>query len=336
LLRALDRWLIDWDEALDALSLTALRYFIEVVDQRGFTAAAKTLHVAQPTLTRSMQNLEFKLDCKLLMREGSSFDLTPAGELLVRRGRMLLAEHRSMLSDLSVALGHRKEHVAVNGSLITSLHLLPQAVLRLANERPNLRVSLVGSNDANYTWKRSAILSGELDAALSIYDPSNAMEGLVQELLVEPVLRPMVRTGHPAIGKVEAFADLLKYPWIVLPGRAQTTFETEFRIRGLPSPRDTVAVSEWRMALDLLSATDHIAVVPYHSALLSDRMDRFATLPFTFQVRPLAISLLYRPLGAHREATRSFVETVKLIIAEAVQRDGAVRAVSHPSEPLGR
>jgi DNA-binding transcriptional LysR family regulator len=306
---------------LDALSLTALRYFIEVVDQRGFTAAANALHVAQPTLTRSMQNLEFKLNCQLLVRNAGSFELTPAGELLVRRGRMLLAEHRSMLSDMSVALGHRKEQVAVNGSLITSLHLLPQTIVRLATERPNLRVALIGSNDANYAWKRSAVLSGELDAALSIYDPDNAVAGLVQELLVEPVLRPMVRVGHPALN-IDEFSGLLKYPWITLPGRAQTTIETEFRIRGLASPRDTVAVSEWRIALDLLSVTDHIAVVPFHSALLSDRMERFATLPFTFKVRPLAISLLYRPLGAHREATRAFVDTIKRIIAEAVQAPG--------------
>ena len=302
--------------------LTAMRYFIEIVEQRGFSAAAKTLHVAQPTLTRSLQNLEFKLDCKLIERDAGSFDLTPAGELLFRRGRMLLAEHRSMLSDLAVINGYRKEHVAVNGSLITSLQLLPQVMVQLAIERPNLRISLIGANDANYTWKRAAVLSGELDVALSLYDIANSSEGLIQEVVVEPVLKPMVRAGHPAIRKDVDFEDLLDYTWVMLPGRAaQETLETELRVRGLPSPRDTVAVSEWRIALELLCVTDFIAIVPYHPALLTDRMERFASLPLTFQTRPLAISVLYRPMGAHRDATRAFIDTIKRVIREAAEND---------------
>jgi len=300
--------------------LTALRYFIEVVDQGGFTAAAKTLHVAQPTLTRSMQNLEFKLDCKLLNRDGGLFELTPAGELLLRRGRMVLAEHRSMLSDLAAVNGYRKEHVSVNGSLITSLHLLPHVMVRLAIERPDLRISSVGANDANYAWKRAAVLSGELDVALTLYDPVNSTEGLIQEVVVEPVLRLMVRAGHPALQKDLKFEDLLKFGWIVLPGRAgQATLEPECRIRGIPAPRDTVSVSEWRIALDLLAVTDYIAIVPYHPALLTDRMNRFANLPLTLQTRPLAISVLYRPIGARREATRAFIDIVKRVIQDAIE-----------------
>jgi DNA-binding transcriptional LysR family regulator len=309
--------------------LTALRYFVEVVDQRGFTAAAKSLHVAQPTLTRSVQNLEFKLDCKLLVRDGGSFELTPAGELLLRRGRMLLAEHRSMLSDLAVVNGYRKEHVSVNGSLITSLHLLPQVMVRLAIERPDLRVSLIGANDANYAWKRAAVLSGELDVALSLYDPVNSAEGLIQEVVLEPVLKPMVRAGHPALEKAADFEELLNYPWIVLPGRAgQATLEPECRIRGLPSPRDTVSVSEWRIALELLAVTDYIAVVPYHPVLLKDPTDRLVSLPLTFQTRPLAISVLYRPLGAHRDATRALIDTVKRVIRDAAEDPAASAATS--------
>lgn len=298
--------------------LTALRYFIEIVDRQGFTAAAKSLHVAQPTLTRSLQNLEFKLNCTLLDREGGAFDLTPAGELLVRRGRMLLAEYRSMLGDLDALNGQRQEHIAVNGSLMTSLYLLPQVLLRLAKEQPNLRVSLIGANDANYEWKRSAVLSGELDVALSLYDPENSMEGLVQELLVDPVLKPMVRVGHPALRDGIKFEDLLEYPWIVLPGKPnQATIETEFRVRGLPSPRDTVAISEWRIAFDLLAVTDHIVVVPYHPALLADRIDRFAMLPLAFQVKALAIGIISRPMAAHRSATRAFIDTMRSVINDS-------------------
>lgn len=298
--------------------LTALRYFIEVYDQKGFTAAARKLNVAQPTLTRSLQSLEFRLDCKLIDREGGAFDLTPAGDLLLRRGRMLLAEHHSMLADLKALGRPPTEHVAVNGSLISALHLLPAAMLKLARERPGLKVSLIGANDGDYAWKRTALLSGELDVALTVYDPVNSEAGLVQELLVEPELKLMVRSDHPILQGQFEFEDLLAYTWINLPGQAtRATVETEFRIRGCPSPHDTIAVSEWRIALELLATTDHVAVVPYHPALLADRARRLVALPITFHVRPLAIGILFRPLGAHREATRAFIDAVRRVVAAA-------------------
>jgi DNA-binding transcriptional LysR family regulator len=311
--------------------LTALRYFIEIYDSQGFTPAAKKLNVAQPTLTRSLQNLEFQLDTKLIERGSRAFELTPAGALLLKRGRMLLAEHRSLLSDLS-AIGHPgHEQVTVNGSLITSLHLLPQAMLQLAIENPDLRVSLVGANDANYTWKRDAVLSGELDVAISIYEPANAVSGLIQELLIEPVLTPMVRSKHPIFQSEFGFEDLLRYRWIMMPGEAnRATIATEFRIRGLPSPSDIVEVSEWRFALDLLRVTDCVTIVPYHPALLATNTSGLAALPIEFHVRPLAIGLLMRPLATHRAATEAFVNAVKGVIRDAGGADVTKDSIENP------
>ena len=302
-------------ERLRRPMLTALRYFIEVVDRRSFTAAARHLNVAQPTLTRSLQNMEFRLNCKLVNRDGGAFELTPAGDMLMHRGRMLLAEYRSILSDLETVNRQSPEQVVVNGSLITSLHLIPQAMLRLAVEQPQIRVSLIGANDADYAWKRAAVLSGEVDAVVSVYDPANSEAGLVQELLVEPELKIMVRADHPVLRGEVNFEALLDYPWIVLPGRGnQATIDTEFRVRGLPLPRDTVAISEWRVALEMLRVTDLVTVVPYHPALLASRADHLVALPLTFHVRPLAIGMICRPLGGQRAPTRAFIDAVRKVV----------------------
>ena len=40
------------------MDLRALRYFIEVVRQNGFTRAAETLHVTQPTISKMVKALE--------------------------------------------------------------------------------------------------------------------------------------------------------------------------------------------------------------------------------------------------------------------------------------
>ncbi|MDD1405832.1 LysR family transcriptional regulator [Limosilactobacillus reuteri] len=43
------------------MEVRVLRYFIEVVQERNISNAAKRLHISQPTLSRQLMDLEEKL-----------------------------------------------------------------------------------------------------------------------------------------------------------------------------------------------------------------------------------------------------------------------------------
>src|SRR5215212_3922718 len=70
--------------------LRLIRYFVEVAQERNVTRAAERLHVAQPSLSAAVRQLEGQLGVDLLERRGRGIALTPAGELLLQRGRELL------------------------------------------------------------------------------------------------------------------------------------------------------------------------------------------------------------------------------------------------------
>ena len=53
------------------MDLKDLRYFAAIAESGSMTAAAKSLHVSQPTLTVAMQNLEERLKTQLFVRERS-------------------------------------------------------------------------------------------------------------------------------------------------------------------------------------------------------------------------------------------------------------------------
>jgi len=73
------------------VDLRDLRYFAAIAESGSMTAAAKTLHVSQPTLTVAMQNLEEELKSQLFLRERSGVRLTVTGEELLRHANDVFA-----------------------------------------------------------------------------------------------------------------------------------------------------------------------------------------------------------------------------------------------------
>src|ERR1700733_3586659 len=73
------------------MDLNHLRYFQAVATSGSLTAAAKTLHVRQPTLTVAMQNLEERLGTTLLLRDRSGVRLTATGEELLKHAAEVFA-----------------------------------------------------------------------------------------------------------------------------------------------------------------------------------------------------------------------------------------------------
>jgi DNA-binding transcriptional LysR family regulator len=72
------------------MELRILRYFQAVAEELSFSKAAKTLHIAQPALSRAVKELENELGTQLLERTKRSVKLTPAGAVLLREAGLLL------------------------------------------------------------------------------------------------------------------------------------------------------------------------------------------------------------------------------------------------------
>ena len=113
------------------MDIRALRYFVEVVERRSFSRAAERLHVTQPTVSKMIQQLEQSLGLVLLERIGKRFALTDAGNLVLQRGRALLALHGEMgveLADLQqlargdLRIGITQQTHAALAPLLASYH----------------------------------------------------------------------------------------------------------------------------------------------------------------------------------------------------------------------
>ena len=68
------------------ISLDHWSVLVSVVESGSYAKAAERIHKSQSTLTYAVQQLERLLDIKVFQRQGRRSVLTPAGELLYRRG----------------------------------------------------------------------------------------------------------------------------------------------------------------------------------------------------------------------------------------------------------
>ena len=72
------------------MEIRNLRYFLAVAREENMTRAAETLHITQPTLSKTMKTLEDELGKKLFVRHSFSISLTEEGELLRNRAEDLV------------------------------------------------------------------------------------------------------------------------------------------------------------------------------------------------------------------------------------------------------
>ncbi|MEC4018582.1 LysR family transcriptional regulator [Streptomyces sp. H27-D2] len=129
-----------------APTLQQLRYLIAVADFRSITAAATSVYVAQPALSRAIQSLERDLGVELLSRRGRGVDLTPEGARVVRLARTVLGAVEA-IEDIGAAHGHRpRSTLRVVTTPTLSLDLGTALLPAFAERHPDIDVQLLQHN----------------------------------------------------------------------------------------------------------------------------------------------------------------------------------------------
>lgn len=95
------------------MEVRQLRYLVALADERSFTRAAAREHIAQPALSQQIQKLEREVGLALVERTTRRVAITDAGELLVARGRRILAELEAAHNELQSLKGIQTGHLTI-------------------------------------------------------------------------------------------------------------------------------------------------------------------------------------------------------------------------------
>jgi DNA-binding transcriptional LysR family regulator len=177
---------------VDTLETRELRYFVTVAEELHFSRAADRLGIAQPPLSRAIQQLERRLGVSLLERNRRGVTLTGAGRVLFEEARVVL--------DGAAAAARRTQRAASTTSrlsLATKAGANHELLRRLLDAHAGvpgaaeIEVLLCGLGD-----QARMLRDGRADVAL-MQRPFDALAGFDTEDLLTEQQVAILPAGHP-------------------------------------------------------------------------------------------------------------------------------------------
>ncbi|TYC19035.1 LysR family transcriptional regulator [Micromonospora sp. MP36] len=189
---------------MDTLETRELRYFVTVAEELHFSRAAERLGIAQPPLSRAIQQLERRLGVILLER-------SRRGVTLTRAGQVLLDEARTVLDGAAAAARRTRRAASSPNSLTLATkagmnHELLRKLLDAYAAEPDsaeIEVLLCGMGD-----QARVLRDGRADVAL-MHRPFDDLAGFDTEDLLTEQLIAILPAGHPLAARTSlTMADI--------------------------------------------------------------------------------------------------------------------------------
>lgn len=192
------------------MEIQQLRLFLKVVEQGGFTAAARDLGLSQPAISQQIARLESSLGRPLFERQGRRVALTEAGELLRRRAMRIV----SLVEDTARLLRDDGETGKVTVSAIPTVapYLMPDLLRSFHDRHPRARVEM--NEEVTETILRRCG-AGEIDVGVLALPASR---GYLQfEPLFDEELLLVTAADHPLTARRRVgLDDLRDLPFVLL------------------------------------------------------------------------------------------------------------------------
>jgi LysR family hydrogen peroxide-inducible transcriptional activator len=217
------------------MNLRALQYFVKLADFRHFSKAADACFVSQPTLSTQIKKLEDELGVQLVERSPKNIMLTPVGEEIADRARLVLSDI-DQIRAVARRSGNPAEGVLRLGLFPTlAPYFLPHVVPGIREHYPKLTLQLAEEKTETIL---SMLRQGELDAGLLAL-PIND-DGLETEILFDERFVVAIPDEHPLAEKSRISLDDLEQTELLLLEEGHCLREHALEVCALAGARERV------------------------------------------------------------------------------------------------
>ncbi|MEM9432682.1 MAG: LysR substrate-binding domain-containing protein [Pseudomonadota bacterium] len=248
------------DTISNKLRIRQLRCFVTVARKKSFVAAADSLGLTQPAVSRSVRELEQTLGHDLFDRSTRGAELTQRGQEFLDAAEAGLLQiwqgAKAVIGDISSS-----ETVRIGALPNVCSQFLPKVIASFKAEFPDVRVIVNPGTNAGLL---SDLRLGATDLVIGRLSSSEDMRGLTFEALYDEPIVFAVRAEHPLSGGPGLLQDALDHPLMLPPEGTIIRQEISRYLAGhgvgkLANVIETTS-SDFQRAY--LASTDCVAVIP--------------------------------------------------------------------------
>ncbi len=289
---------------------------LAIYAHKSITAAAAELGLTQPAASRALRDIEQLLRVHLFDRDrAKGMSLTGAGELVLARVRAMLADYRSLATELDAyraGIGSRLRLGIipfVSGPLIESL------IAELTGERQRMSVTVT---EAPTTTLLEELRLQNLDAVIGRCSTAPLPPGLVQETLIRQAGCLLVHPQNPMVRseRIE-LADLCEFTWLLPPEGTPTraAINAVFAKAMLTPPVATVEASSIKIIhLTLRVNPRMLSVVPSDAGHDIQMLGGVRRMPFPVPLDMPPVGLISAARHRDTPAVRNLRSTLRELV----------------------
>lgn len=267
-----------------------LRYFVAVARERNFTRAAEMLHIAQPPLSRQIQQLEDEVGIALFDRGHRPLILTDAGRLLFEQAVQVLDRIDEMKAMMRRLRDVEQSRLAIGFVGSTLYGYLPEVIRAYRAARPAVVLTLA---ELTTMEQVTALKEGRIDIGFGriLFDDPQ----IERTVLRNERLSVALPQGHRLAQRTDGLRleELVGEALIVYPRAPRPSYADQvlalFRERGLHLSI-VHEVREVQTALGLVAAEAGICLVPVSVERLRRENIVFLSLREENAVSPIILS----------------------------------------------
>lgn len=195
-----------------SIDLRLIRHAAALAEHGSFSRAADALGIAQPTLSRSIRDLEASVGMPLFARHRHGAEPTDFGYVFLQQAAAVSAQVSDLEREVALAKGLHKGALAIGCGPYAAELLLPQALPRFVCAHPALALRI--QVDSMEVLGR-ALRQRTLDLVVgesSILEDDESID--IFETLEPIAAHLFVRAGHPLVAATATLRDVLEFPLV--------------------------------------------------------------------------------------------------------------------------
>lgn len=175
------------------MDIRHLNYFVEVAKHLNFTKAADGLHISQPSLSKTIKNIEDKLNVTLFIRASRQLQLTDAGKALLHNAKEVLHAYQNLTSELDDVVNIKKGEIKIGIPPIIGAAYCSNMINNFIEKYPTIDITLREVGTKTIT---DEVADGSLDVGFVCTMPQKRGSFKVKQILQDP-LKLIVHKTHP-------------------------------------------------------------------------------------------------------------------------------------------